>query len=54
MELEEPVAYLRGEMTENNGDQGWILMLFQGKPLGWGKAGGNVVKNHYPKGLRRM
>ncbi len=54
MELSDPASYLRGETAENNGCQGWILMLFQGKPLGWGKAGGNVVKNHYPRGLRRM
>ena len=53
MEIEVPAAYLRGETAENRGYQGWVLMLLQGRPLGWGKAGGNTVKNHYPKGLRR-
>jgi NOL1/NOP2/fmu family ribosome biogenesis protein len=24
-----------------------------GYSLGWGKADGNTLKNHYPKGLRR-
>ena len=52
MEAEDPAAYLRGETQANNGHKGWLLVLFQGRPLGWGKAGGNVVKNHYPKGLR--
>ena len=54
MEVRDPLAYLRGETEENKGCNGWTLMLFQGRPLGWGKAGGNTVKNHYPKGLRRM
>lgn len=54
MELRDPAAYLRGETVENeDGLKGWVLMLWRGKPLGWGKAGGNVVKNHYPKGLRK-
>lgn len=54
MELRDPAAYLRGETVENeDGLKGWVLMLLQAKPLGWGKAGGNVVKNHYPKGLRK-
>ena len=54
MELKDPAAYLRGETVENeDGLKGWVLMLWRGKSLGWGKAGGNVVKNHYPKGLRK-
>lgn len=52
LELENPLAYLRGEMQANEGHRGWLLMLFRGRPLGWGKAGGTMVKNHYPKGLR--
>lgn len=54
MEVENPAIYLRGETVENKGWKGWMLMLFQGLPLGWGKAGGNMVKNHYPKGLRKV
>ena len=27
--------------------------LADGYPLGWGKRTGDVVKNHYPKGLRK-
>lgn len=54
LEAEDPAAYLRGETLQNTGYHGWLLILLQGKPLGWGKAGGNVIKNHYPKGLRRL
>ena len=54
LEPEDPAAYLRGEALENTGCSGWVLILLRGKPLGWGKAGGNLVKNHYPRGLRNM
>lgn len=33
--------------------QGWYLISLDGLPLGWGKASGGVMKNHYPKGLRK-
>ena len=32
---------------------GFTLLCLHGKPLGWGKQAGGVMKNHYPKGLRR-
>jgi len=32
---------------------GYTLLCHQGVPLGWGKQAGGVMKNHYPKGLRR-
>ena len=32
---------------------GFNLMTCQGVPLGWGKQAGGLMKNHYPKGLRR-
>ncbi len=54
MEAKDVSAYLRGETQENEGYQGWVLMLFEGRPLGFGKAAGNLVKNHYPRGLRKM
>ena len=34
--------------------KGWCLVTVMGIPLGWAKASGGVLKNHYPKGLRRM
>ena len=32
---------------------GWCLVQVDGYSLGWGKGDGSVLKNHYPKGLRR-
>ena len=32
--------------------KGWCLVCVSGLPLGWGKASGGTIKNHYPKGLR--
>lgn len=34
-------------------DKGWTLMSVDGYSLGWAKLSGGVLKNHYPKGLRR-
>ena len=33
--------------------KGWVLMLVDGMSLGFGKASGGMIKNHYPKGLRK-
>lgn len=50
----ETEAYLRGEtLPIGAGMKGWTLVAVDGYPLGWGKAGGGMLKNHYPKGLRR-
>ena len=46
--------YLRGETVEANADNGWCLMCCKGYALGLGKAVNGTVKNHYPKGLRRV
>ena len=45
-------AYLHGE-TIASGVRGWCLVTVDGYSIGWGKGDGNVLKNHYPKGLRR-
>ena len=42
-----------GEPNPESGRKGWILVCVSGISLGWGKQNGGVVKNHYPKGLRR-
>ncbi len=44
--------YLHGETLPWNG-KGWILVCAEDDPLGWGKGDGTMLKNHYPKGLRR-
>ena len=48
----EAAAYLAGE--ELRGDAtGWTLVTAGGLSLGWAKGSGGVLKNLYPKGLRR-
>lgn len=45
--------YLAGEeISASDGVKGWCAILFEGAPLGGGKASGGRIKNHYPKGLR--
>lgn len=45
-------AYLHGETVPSD-KTGWCLVQADGYSIGWGKGDGNVLKNHYPKGLRR-
>ncbi len=45
-------AYLHGEVLPS-GVKGWCLVCADGYSIGWGKGDGSVLKNHYPKGLRR-
>ena len=33
--------------------KGWCLVCVEHLGLAWGKASGGVIKNHYPRGLRR-
>ena len=53
------LKYLRGETLreddfENQGipAKGWVLVTTGGMSLGFAKAAGGMLKNHYPKGLR--
>lgn len=45
-------AYLHGDVVPS-GKKGWCLVQAGGYAIGWGKGDGSVLKNHYPKGLRR-
>lgn len=45
-------AYLNGQTVGAEGEKGWYLMTVDGYSTGWGKLAGNIMKNHYPKGLR--
>ncbi len=53
LSVTEAERYLQGEQLNFSGSPGWLLVTVEGFPLGWGKRSGDVVKNHYPKGLRR-
>lgn len=45
-------AYLHGEVIPSD-KKGWCLVKAGNFSVGWGKGDGKVLKNHYPKGLRR-
>ena len=45
-------AYLHGDVVPSQ-KKGWCLVCAEGYSIGWGKGDGRVLKNHYPKGLRR-
>lgn len=48
---DEAEEFVRGMTLEGEG-KGWTLISLDGYSLGWGKASGGRIKNHYPKGLR--
>ena len=52
-ESKEIAAYLHGDVVPST-CKGWCLVTVDGYSLGWGKGDGTVLKNHYPKGLRRL
>lgn len=47
-------AYLGGQTFPFTGEKGWYLITVDGYSLGWGKLAGGIMKNHYPKGLRKL
>ena len=47
------VAFIGGQTFPTEGEKGWYLITVDGYSLGWGKAAGGIMKNHYPKGLRK-
>ena len=48
----EIAAYIHGDVIPSD-RKGWTLVTAGGLSIGWGKGDGRVLKNHYPKGLRR-
>lgn len=46
-------TYLNGQTINFEGEKGWYLMTCDGYSIGWGKLAGQIMKNHYPKGLRK-
>ena len=51
---EQALAYQAGEALDlGELPEGYTLMCYEGVSLGWGKQAGGLMKNHYPKGLRR-
>lgn len=52
LDEKEAVSYLLGNTISRETENGWTLVTYAGYSLGFGKAVNNVIKNHYPKGLR--
>ena len=48
----EIAAYIHGDVVPSD-KKGWCLVKAGTYSLGWSKGDGRVLKNHYPKGLRR-
>ncbi len=55
IEIDLPCAlsYLHGDVIPCGDEKGWYVISIDGFSLGWGKASGGMMKNHYPKGLRK-
>ena len=49
---QQTAEYLHGQVVPSE-KRGWCLVTVDGFSIGWGKGDGKVLKNHYPKGLRR-
>lgn len=45
--------YLNGETFNYEGENGWYLISYNGMSAGFGKLANGIMKNHYPKGLRK-
>lgn len=46
-------SYIGGESFPLDAPKGWYLICVSGFSLAWGKCAGGIMKNHYPKGLRK-
>jgi len=53
-ESREITGYLRGETVMTGGRKGLTAVCVNGYTLGWAKQMGDMLKNLYPKGWRRM
>lgn len=47
------VSYIHGDTVPCEDEKGWHVITVCGFPIGWGKASDGIMKNHYPKGLRK-
>ena len=55
-DIDEPqaFAYLHGDVLPcDESMRGYYTVRYRGFPMGFGKATGGQMKNHYPKGLRK-
>jgi NOL1/NOP2/fmu family ribosome biogenesis protein len=50
----EVASYLKGETLLLEGEKGLTVVCVDGYTLGWAKQTGDMLKNLYPKGWRRL
>ena len=50
---EQALQYLAGEVIRDVEGRGWVFACWKGLCLGFGKISDGIMKNHYPKGLRK-
>lgn len=48
------ISYIGGNVLPCENEKGWHVITLDSFPLGWGKASSGMMKNHYPKGLRKI
>lgn len=53
LSVEDAIKYIEGYTFPVKDRKGWCLVTVEGYSLGFGKAAGGSLKNHYPKGLRK-
>lgn len=46
-------SYIHGDTLPCGSEKGWHVITVDRFPVGWGKASDCVMKNHYPKGIRK-
>ena len=54
LSTESSITYLHGDTLPCENEKGWYVIAVDGITLGWGKASDGMMKNHYPKGLRKQ
>lgn len=50
----EIISYLKGETVMQEGERGFTAIIVDGFTVGWAKQTGDMLKNMYPKGWRKM
>ena len=53
LNVDEAAEYIKGLTRNVDSEKGWTLVCVDGYSLSWGKNAGGILKNHYPKGLRK-
>lgn len=54
LDLLQAKQWIGGMTVLWDGEKGWYMAVLEGYGLGWGKLAGGILKNHYPKGLRKI